>query len=322
MGAIKVVKPLLKWAGSKRLMLPCILSVMPRDFRDRRLHEPFFGAGALTFWMKPKGGTINDINQKLMNFYFAVRDTPEELIEDLKTHKITEEYYYKARAEFNELVKRELPAVVKRNFDPPHVRLASLFLYLNKTSFNGLYRENTKGEFNVPYGRPSPKRRLWDEHEILNASKVLANLDGMFSTDFEYVIESVKPGDIVYLDPPYFDNRREGFSHYTNGNGFSLRDQIRLRNLCAELNNMDVYFILSNANVNRTRRLYEKIPEFEILNVGVRRFISGKAEGRQIADEILVTNIPEEERIGFETAAKLLGRKKEDIKGCSIFLKS
>lgn len=317
-----MVRPLLKWAGSKRLMLPCIISTLPKDFENRRLHEPFFGAGVLTFWMQPTGGTVNDINQKLMNFYFAVRDTPEELIEDLKTHKISKEYYYKARAEFNELVKRELPFVVERNFDPPHVRLASLFLYLNKTSFNGLYRENTRGEFNVPYGRPSPKRRLWDEREILNAGKILANLDGMFSTDFGYVIENVEPGDIVYLDPPYFDGRRGRFSHYTNGSGFPLKDQIRLRDLCVELNNMDVYFILSNADVLKIRKLYEKTPEFEILDVGVRRFISGKVKGRQIMNEILVTNIPEEERTGFETAAKLLGRKKDEIKGCSILSES
>ena len=317
-----MVKPLLKWAGSKRLMLPCIIAILPKDFKDRRLHEPFFGAGVLTLWMEPKGGTVNDINQKLMNFYFAVKDTPRELIEDLKTHKISEEYYYKARAEFNELVKRELPAVVERNFDPPHVRLASLFFYLNKTSFNGLYRENTRGEFNVPYGWPSPKRRLWDEREILTAGRVLANLDGMFSTDFEYVIENVKSGDIVYLDPPYFDSRKRGFSHYTNGSGFSLKDQIRLRNLCVELNNMEVYFILSNANVPNIRKLYEKIPEFEILDVSVRRFISGKVKGRQIMNEILVTNIPKEERIGLETAAKLLGREKERIRGCSILSKS
>jgi len=316
-----VAKPLLKWAGSKRLMLPCIIALLPKDFENRRFHEPFFGAGVLTFWMEPSGGTVNDINQKLMNFYFAVRDTPKELIEDLKTHKISKEYYYKARAEFNELVKREFPAVIERNFDPPHVRLASLFLYLNKTAFNGLYRENTRGEFNVPYGRPSPRRRLWDEHEILNAGRVLANLDEMFSTDFEYVLEKVKPGDVVYLDPPYFDGRKGGFSHYTNGSGFPLKDQIRLRNLCVELEKRGVYFILSNANVPNIRKLYEGISRFEILNVSVRRFISGKVKGRRLITEILVTNIPKEERIGFEIAAELLGRRKGEIRGCSIVSK-
>jgi len=306
-----MAKPLIKWAGSKRLLLPYLVSLLPKDFKQRRLHEPFFGAGVLCFWMEPKSGTANDKNQKLMNFYFTVRDYPHELFHDLKTHKMSRKYYYKARKEYNELVKKDLPRVVERNFDPPHIRLASLFLYLNKMAFNGLYRENTKGEFNVPCGKPTIKRsNLWKFEDILTASKVLKRLN-LFCEDFEYVLEVVNQEDIVYLDPPYFSSECNGFARYTNGNGFSLKDQIRLRDLCLELDKQGVYFIVSNIDLPIIRDLYQKFSKFDMYSVKVRRFISGKPEGRQLIGELLVTNIPKEERVGLEKAMTILGRNRK-----------
>lgn len=291
-----MVEPVLKWAGGKRQILHEIVALMPKDFRDRTFHEPFFGGGAVTFWMEPERGTINDINPKLINFYVVVRDHVDELIEDAKTHKNEKEYFYKARKEFNE--------IVRNGFEIPNVRLASLLLYLNKTAFNGLYRENKKGEFNVPFGRyKNPK--IVDEERLRKASEVLKKLE-IYNEDFTYIVKVAKPGDLVYFDPPYHPiSETSSFTSYSKED-FSKEDQERLRDVCLELHEKGVYFILSNSYVKPVRELYEGIDGIEMFKIYAKRAINSKADRRGTVPEMLVTNIPTTLRIGKNKAQVLV----------------
>lgn len=290
-----MAEPILKWAGGKRQILREIVALMPKDFRNRTFHEPFFGGGAVTFWMEPEKGTINDINPKLINFYVVVRDHVDELIEDAKNHKNDKEYFYKARAEFNE--------IVTNGFEIPNIRLASLLLYLNKTAFNGLYRENRKGEFNVPFGRyKNPK--IVDEERLRKASEVLKKLD-IHNEDFTYILREANPGDLVYFDPPYHPvSETASFTSYSKED-FSREDQKRLRDICLKLHEKGIYFILSNSYVKPVRGLYEGIEGFEILKIYAKRPINSKADRRGEVPEMLVTNIPEEMRLGHMKALEL-----------------
>jgi len=288
-----MAEPVLKWAGGKRQLLPQIMELMPRDFKDRRFHEPFFGGGAVTFYIEPKSGTINDINKKLINFYVVLRDFVDELIEDAKQHKNEKEYYYRVRAEFNR--------IVREGFEIPNIRLASLLLYLNKTAYNGLYRENKKGEFNVPFGRYK-NPTIVDEERLRQASKVLKNLE-IYNIDFSYILDIAKPGDVVYFDPPYHPvSDTAKFTQYYKDD-FSPEDQVRLRDVCLELHEKGVFFILSNSYAQPVRKLYEGIEHFDVITVYAKRAINSKADRRGPVKEILVTNIPKELRVGsFEKA--------------------
>lgn len=307
-----MAEPVLKWAGGKRQLLPYIIPILPEDYKQRRIHEPFFGGGAFTFYVEPLKGTINDINPKLINFYKVLRDYPKELIDDAKQHKNDKEYYYEMRKEYNRLalspwfrdfVRRGLNIQSdedKRNA----IRLASLFLYLNKTAYNGLYRENKKGEFNVPFGRYK-NPTIVDEERLLRASSVLRNLE-IYNTDFSYILNTAEKGDVVYFDPPYHPiSKTASFTQYFKED-FSYKDQQRLRDVCIKLHEQGVYFILSNSYAWPVRKLYENIPEFEIIIVQAKRAINSKADRRGPINEILVTNIPKDIRIEFNKVGGIL----------------
>jgi len=283
-----VGEPILKWAGGKRQILGEILSLFPHDYASRTYHEPMVGGGAVVFAISPRKGTINDLNDRLMRFYEVVRDFPHELIEENKRHKNTREYYYRARKEFNELAfKTPLTKEEK-------IREASLFLYLNRTCYNGLYRVNAKGEFNVPFGRYTNPDFV-REKQILEASRVLKNLK-LLNKDFNYILEEAEAGDLVYFDPPYEPvSETSNFTQYTC-NGFDFEHQRRLRDVCVELDKKGVYFVLSNSWAEPVRRLYEGM--FEVIQIKARRDISAKVESRKPVYEILVTNVPASERVG------------------------
>jgi DNA adenine methylase len=285
-----MVEPILKWAGGKRQILKEILSLFPRDYKRRTYHEPMVGGGAVVFAIAPERGTINDLNDRLMRFYEVVRDFPEELIEENKKHRNDRDYYYQARREFNKLAfKGELT-------HRERIIEASLFLYLNRTCFNGLYRVNSKGEFNVPFGRYSNPDFV-RERQILEASKILKNLR-FFKTDFSYVLREAKEGDLVYFDPPYEPvSETSNFTQYTC-NGFDFEQQRRLRDVCVELHKMGVYFVLSNSWAEPVRKLYQQVDGFEIKRIEARREISAKVDSRKPVYEILVTNVPPSLRMG------------------------
>jgi DNA adenine methylase len=172
--------PVLKWAGGKRGLLPKIQANLPQDFRSRRYHEPFLGGGAVFFWLKPKKGSINDVNRRLMNFYRVLRDEPEALISEAKRYLYSENAYYKLRERFNQ--KAITP-----------IEEAALLLYFNKTAYNGLYRENSKGKFNVPFGSYE-NPTIVHEKRLHQASKVLQGIE-IVNDDFSYVLNVARKGE-------------------------------------------------------------------------------------------------------------------------------
>lgn len=295
-----MVDPILKWAGGKRQLLDELYSRFPDSYSH--YHEPFFGGGALFFDLEPENGTINDTNARLINFYKQVRDQPGELIDILRSFKEPEaspdpkrqfsesnrkdkeitNYYYQQREIFN-----------NRPYDDEYDELAeaALLLYLNRTCYNGLYRENSSGGFNVPIGRYSDPDWVRGE-EIRKASRVLDNTE-IHNTDFEYVQDVVKEGDLVYFDPPYEPMSPTAYFTDYAAEGFGKEDQQRLLDLTQKLDNLGVHVILSNSGV-----MYEMYDDagFYVEVEGATRAINSDAENRDEVDEIIATNIPPEDR--------------------------
>lgn len=295
-----MVSPILKWAGGKRQLLDELYSRFPNTYTH--YHEPFFGGGALFFDIEPEDGTINDTNSRLINFYRQVRDQPEELITLLQSFadpesdsdnnrrfantnrkgKEIKNYYYQQRELFN-----------NRPYDDEYDELeeAALLLYLNRTCYNGLYRENNSGGFNVPIGRYSNPDWVRAE-EIRKASRVLEN-SKIRNTGFEYVTEVAEDGDLVYFDPPYEPMSPTAYFTNYSAEGFGKADQERLRDIVQELDNRGVNVILSNSGV-----MYEMYDEagFYVEVEGATRAINSDAENRDEVDEIIATNVPPEER--------------------------
>lgn len=295
-----MVDPILKWAGGKRQLLDELYSRFPATYSH--YHEPFFGGGALFFDLEPKDGTINDTNARLINFYKQVRDRPDELIEVLRSFKDPEadpdparqfsetnrkgkdikNYYYQQREIFN-----------NRPYGDEYDELeeAALLLYLNRTCYNGLYRENSSGGFNVPIGRYSDPDWV-REKEIRKASRVLENTD-VYNTDFEYVDDVVEKDDLVYFDPPYEPMSPTAYFTDYAAEGFGKEDQQRLLEFAQELDKQGVYVILSNSGV-----MYELYDDagFYVEVEGATRAINSDAQNRDEVEEIIATNIPPEIR--------------------------
>ncbi|MCG3257685.1 MAG: DNA adenine methylase [Candidatus Heimdallarchaeota archaeon] len=265
--------PVLKWAGGKRTLLPDIINLFPADYKERTYHEPFIGGGAVFFKIKPKTGSINDINSRLMNFYRVVKDTPQELISKANKYSYDEKSYYKLRD----------------RFDQPNistVEKASLLLYLNKTAFNGLYRVNSKGKFNVPFGRYPDNIQILNADNLRNVSECLKNVE-ITTEDFEESVKDAKEGDFVYFDPPYIPlTDTANFTDYTS-KGFGIKEQERLAKVFRELDERGCYVMGSNSDVPKIAELYEG---FETKKVHARRFISSDPNGRDGVLESLIIN--------------------------------
>lgn len=295
-----MVQPVLKWAGGKRQLLDKLYARFPEDYNH--FHEPFFGGGALFFDLEPGNGTINDTNPRLVNFYEQVRDNPKDLIKRLNSYEDPEEdpdsereysetnhkekeiknYYYQQRAIFNKRPYTD-------DFDP--FEEAALLLYLNRTCYNGLYRENSSGGFNVPIGRYSEPDWV-QEQRIREASRVLQNTE-IFNGDFEYVLEYTESDDLVYFDPPYKPMSPTAYFTDYSAEGFGQEDQERLLEVAQELDEKGVHVILSNSGV-----MYDMYKEagFSVEIEGATRAINSDAENRDEVDEIIATNVPTEER--------------------------
>ena len=267
-------KPIIKWVGGKRQLITELKSLLPKNYN--KYIEPFFGGGALFFELKPRNAIINDYNKELINFYKVVRDNPEELINDVCKHKNEPDYYYKIRAlDRDKKVFNELTSIEK----------ASRFIYLNKTGFNGLYRVNSKGQYNVPFGKyKNPS--YYDFDNISACSELLKNVR-ITKGDFENIKEKINKGDLVYFDPPYVPlNKTSNFTGYTN-KGFDESMQIRLKKLCDYTTEVGAYFMLSNSYTDFILNLYQR---YNIHIVEAKRSINSKGTGRGKINEVIITN--------------------------------
>lgn len=270
---LKKTYPLVKWVGGKRQLLPVILKYIPETFG--RYFEPFVGGGALFFELSLSNSYISDKNEELINLYKVVRDYPSELINSLKKHEISKDYFLKIRN-----LDR-----MSSFLSISEIERASRFIYLNRTCFNGMYRVNASGHFNVPYGNYK-NPRLIDESNIFNASFLLKETE-IVCSDFLDILSEVKKGDFVYLDPPYVPlNETSSFTSYTK-NGFDLNLQIKLRDLCDELNSKGIKFLLSNSNTDIVKDLYKS---YEKIEVFASRNINANPQGRSKILELLIRN--------------------------------
>ncbi|MCC6553747.1 MAG: DNA adenine methylase [Polyangiaceae bacterium] len=261
-------RPFLKWAGGKTQLLPRIQPLLPR--RLKRYFEPFAGGAALFFHLRPRRALLSDINAELVDCYLAVRDSVEDLIEALKRHRYDEEHYYAVR----DLDPRELPLVER----------AARTIFLNRTGFNGLYRVNRAGNFNVPFGR-FLKPNFCDEKNLRACSAALRGAD-LRVRDFTAVRDLADRGDFVYFDPPYAPlSDTADFTSYVPG-GFGWDQQERLSELFTELADRGVNVMLSNSSVPRVRDLYRG---FQIVDVEAKRSINSRPNRRGTkAQEIVV----------------------------------
>ena len=299
-----MAEPILKWAGGKRQLLDALYARVPESYD--RYHEPFVGGGALFFDLEPDDGTINDANPRLVSLYETVRDDPEGLIERLERFddpdadadptlpyaettqrgRDVDAYYYQQRARFNDRPYGE-------SFDP--LEEAALFVYLNRTCYNGLYRENADGGFNVPIGRYANPEWVYRDR-IRRASEALADVE-IRNGDFAYVLTAADPGDLVYFDPPYEPlSPTADFTEYS-AEGFDRDDQKRLLDVATTLVDRDVHVVLSNSGV-----MYEPYAEagLDVDTVDAVRAINSDADNRDAVDEVIATSVPSSERRGVD----------------------
>lgn len=267
------MNPFLKWPGGKRWLINMIKDIKPQHFSE--YFEPFLGGGAIFFALAPKKGIISDINPELVNLYTVMRDHPILLKEHMCTHhkRHNNEYYYKIRsAKFTESVER-----------------AARFLYLNRTCYNGMYRVNKHGEFNVPIGTKCDC--IYDIALFEQYSAALSNVE-ISACDFAVTIQRANNGDLVFADPPYASAQKndKGFLKY-NDHLFSWDDQIRLHNLLVAAKTRGVSIILTNANHQEIKDLYSN-SGFFIKEVTRTSSIASRADRRTIVSELLITSFP------------------------------
>lgn len=269
-------RPFLKWAGGKGQLLGELVPRVRAGLRGGGYHEPFIGGGALFFELSRQGAlprrvTISDANENLVEVYGAVRDELGAVLELLREHKLRhcEAHYYATRG--------QRPA--------SRPERAARVIYMNKTCFNGLYRENSKGQFNVPMGRYENPEVL-DEPNLRAASEALRGVS-ITVADFGDVAKRAEPGDLVYLDPPYDPvSKTSSFTFYARG-GFGSTEQARLRDVARELSRRGVHFLLSNSMTPLVRELYA---EFDIETVLASRAVNSRADRRGKVEEALVSN--------------------------------
>lgn len=271
------ITPFLKWVGGKRQLLPEIKNLLPTNIDNLRYYEPFIGGGALLFELQPRQAVINDLNDELMNVYTVVKEEPKELINDLKKHRNTEDYYYEIRALDRSPYFKRLSRVER----------ASRFIFLNKTCYNGLYRVNNKGKFNVPFGRYK-KTNIINESVIHTASQYLNNSQvQILSGDYEAILTNIPTNSFVYLDPPYHPvSKTSNFTGYIQG-GWDESEQLRLRHICNILNERGVKFLLSNSASQFIKDIYTG---YIIHTIQAKRSINSNPTRRGGVDELLIRN--------------------------------
>jgi DNA adenine methylase len=271
--------PIVKWAGGKRQIMNQLLENKPKKFKH--YFEPFVGGGALLLELAPIHATINDSNKELMYVYKCLRNKRlfKKFYEICKLHEQnhSEEYYYQVRD-----VDRKKSVYAKMNVPEKAARC----VYLNKACFNGLYRVNGKGQFNVPSGKYE-KIHCFDEDNIQALHRYFHKRKPVIlNKDFADAVRTAKAGDFVYFDPPYDVVGEQSFTSYTTG-GFDKKEQERLRDTIKDLTERGVLVMASNANTPFIQELYK---DFNIHVIEAKRSINSKGNGRGKVEEVIITN--------------------------------
>jgi DNA adenine methylase len=265
-------RPFLKWAGGKSRLIPQYLPHLPKNYQT--YYEPFLGGGALFFYLQPQKSVLTDINSELITTYCCVRDRVEELIAHLQEHKRkhNRDYYYSVRGK---TVDNELEQ-------------AARFIYLNKTCYNGLYRVNSQGKFNVPLGKYI-NPNICQEDLLRAASAILAQSE-IRQADFTQVLNyATNSDDFVFLDPPYYPISSTSYFTSYSQNSFGEKDQERLRNTCAELARRGVKVVVCNSDSQFIKELYQEIG-FNIHFIEAARSINSNTKKRGMIKELLITS--------------------------------
>ena len=273
------MSPVVKWAGGKRQIIEKIKAALPGQFNS--YYEPFVGGGAVLFELAPKNAVINDVNQELLAIYKCLQDRElfELMVEELDKHEAnhSEDYYLEVRS-WDRNPRFELEPIWKR---------AARAIYLNKACFNGLYRVNAKGYFNVPSAKKE-KVKTYDAQNLEEIYKYFSNENvQILSGDFVEACRTARAGDFVYFDPPYDVPEDKGsFTAYSKFD-FTKDDQIRLANCFKKLSEKGVKCMLSNHNTPFINELYEG---FNIQVITARRNINSKGDARGAVEEVIITN--------------------------------
>ncbi len=273
-----LVQPFLKWAGGKRQLLPEIRKYLPQKYN--LYFEPFIGAGAVLLDLQPREALINDVNEELINCYRVIKRDPEALIISARQHQNTETYFYRLRSLDREAAFSRLSKVER----------ASRIIFLNKTCYNGLFRVNSQGQFNVPFGKYI-NPMIVDEVVIRAVSRYLneANV-ALTSDDFQEAVRGAGRGDFVYFDPPYDPvSDTSSFTGY-NLNSFDKDEQRRLKTVCDDLTRRQCKVLLSNSATDFIRELYSDVARYTIVEVEAGRNINSVAAGRGKISELLIFN--------------------------------
>ena len=271
-------KPFVKWAGGKRQIIDKLLEYAPKEFNT--YYEPFVGGGALLFELSPKNAVINDSNKELMNVYDCIKDENKfvKMCRELNHYETnhSEDFYYEIRNKDRDKTKFNKIVDYKR---------AARTIYLNKSCFNGLYRVNSKNEFNVPFNKKT-KVNTYDSqnlgiiHSYLNFNNIKT-----LCIDFEESVKDAKKGDFIYFDPPY-DSDTSSFTSYTE-DGFGKKEQERLAKVYKDLTDRGCYVMLSNHNTKLVNELYK---DYNIHVIKAKRNINSNGAKRGKVEEVIITN--------------------------------
>ena len=266
--------PFIRWVGGKSKLIKHLKNYVPSDFCDGKYYyEPFLGAGSLFFHLTPQKAYLSDSNKDLIECYNAIKSDPEIISEHLNQHSENncKEYYYKMRDEYNS--------------SEPSTSKAALFIYLNKSCFNGIWRVNKKGHFNVPYGYKEPPP-LPSNEDLLKISKALSNAK-LVHKDYKDAVISASKGDFVYFDPPYPPlNGTSYFTHYTKER-FNREDHAELALIVKELTKKGCLVMISNADIPYIKSLYKD--SFNVYDLEVTRWI--RTDGKRYkVGELIITN--------------------------------
>jgi DNA adenine methylase len=262
------VRPFLKWAGGKRQLQDEILSHLPDKFGS--FHEPFVGGGAVFFALRPRAAVLSDSNERLIRAYRGVKNQVDQVIDLLARYRNDRQF-------FLELRKQPVD-------DGSDAEVAAWLIYLNKTGFNGLYRVNSKNQFNVPFG-DNKNAQICDEQNLRACAAALAGAE-LHCEDFSAVLDRARPGDVVYFDPPYVPlSVTSYFTSYTS-QGFGMKEHRKLRDTALQLRKRGVFVLLSNSSAAAVKDLYG--PPFHWREVSALRRVNSKAERRGPITELLI----------------------------------